>query len=83
MTKKIQVLKLLKSHPKRGMSTWDLNRKACTNDARKRVSELINDDGIKIKKENVKLKDGTICVNYCLADPDQPEVAALLTRYSK
>lgn len=83
MIKKIKILKMLKKKPKTGCITWELNLEARTNDARARISELIRCDGIKIKKENVKLEDGTICVNYCLADPDQPEVAALLTRYSK
>ena len=81
-TKKIQILKLLKKKPKSGCSTWDLNMTVRTNDTRKRISELINNDGIKIKKRNVKLDNGTICVNYCLVDPDQPEIAELLEKYS-
>lgn len=83
MIKKIKILKMLKKKPKTGCITWELNLEARTNDARARISELIRCDGIKIRKENDVLEDGTVCKRYILADPSQPEIEALLTRYSK
>lgn len=75
--KRVQILKELKKRPKKGSTVWELNQKVYTNDSRKRVSELIRNDGIEINKVN--REDGHMY--YVLKDPEQPEVAALLTRY--
>lgn len=79
--KRVQILKDLRKRPKSGATVWELNQRHYTNDARKRVSELINDDGIRINKGIRKRPDGKISETYILADPNQPEVLKLIARY--
>lgn len=79
--KRVQILKELRRKPKSGATVWELNQKFYTNDSRKRVSELVNLDGIRIVKGIRKTQDGTIRETYVLANPNQEEILELLARY--